>query len=122
MLQTEKFRTKQRLYLSEQTDGTAGHPNTLIMCEVQVINPRVAAAEHMMFDEDKRSPFVKKTKTIVHPVGAAVQARPHPGLKAPPQGFPKFDFLLKITTNSAFNLNSLVAERMHCAAPTTRAR
>ena len=107
MLQTEKFRTKQRLYLSEQTDGTAGHPNTLIMCEVQVINPRVAAAEHMMFDEDKRSPFVKKTKTIVHPVGAAVQARPHPGLKAPPQGFPKFDFLVENHNKQRFQLELL---------------
>jgi hypothetical protein len=41
----------QRLYLSEQTDGSPSHPNTLHVVNADVIQKRVAAAEHMMFNE-----------------------------------------------------------------------
>ncbi|CAA0842097.1 WD-40 repeat-containing protein MSI4 [Striga hermonthica] len=60
------YRNKQRLYLSEQTDHT--QPNTLIIANCEVVKPRVAAESHIAnFNEDARSPFVKKYKTILHP-------------------------------------------------------
>ncbi|TVU35359.1 hypothetical protein EJB05_17245 [Eragrostis curvula] len=57
-------------YLSRQvhvqTDGSM--PNTLVIANCEVVKPRVAAAEHIsQFNEEARSPFVKKYKTIVHP-------------------------------------------------------
>ena len=67
MLERRGYKHKQRLYLSEQTDGSPSHPNTLQIVNVDVILKRVAAAEHMMFDEVGRSAFVKRVKTIVHP-------------------------------------------------------
>uniref|UniRef100_A0A0E0FRZ9 Histone-binding protein RBBP4-like N-terminal domain-containing protein n=1 Tax=Oryza nivara TaxID=4536 RepID=A0A0E0FRZ9_ORYNI len=46
------YKNRQRLYLSEQA----------------IVKPRVAAAEHIsQFNEEARSPFVKKYKTIIHP-------------------------------------------------------
>ncbi|KAK8698509.1 hypothetical protein V6N13_114621 [Hibiscus sabdariffa] len=45
------------------TDGTV--PNTLVIANCEVVKPRVAAAEH--FNDEARSPFVKKYKTIIHP-------------------------------------------------------
>ncbi|AQK97801.1 WD-40 repeat-containing protein MSI4 [Zea mays] len=49
-----------------QTDGSV--PNTLVIANCEVVKPRVAAAEHIsQFNEEARSPFVKKYKTIVHP-------------------------------------------------------
>ncbi|GER37115.1 WD-repeat protein [Striga asiatica] len=66
VLEKGNFRNKQRLYLSEQTDHT--HPNTLIIANCKVVKPRVAAESHIAnFNEDARSPFVKKYKTILHP-------------------------------------------------------
>lgn len=60
------YKNRQRLYLSEQTDGTV--PNTLVIANCDVVKPRVAAAEHIsQFNEEARSPFVKKYKTIIHP-------------------------------------------------------
>ncbi|GJN17903.1 hypothetical protein PR202_gb05011 [Eleusine coracana subsp. coracana] len=65
------YKNRQRLYLSEQasapaTDGSM--PNTLVIANCEVVKPRVAAAEHIsQFNEEARSPFVKKYKTIVHP-------------------------------------------------------
>lgn len=60
------YKNRQRLYLSEQTDGSV--PNTLVIANVEIIKPRVAAAEHIsQFNEEARSPFVKKYKTIIHP-------------------------------------------------------
>lgn len=60
------YKNSQRLYLSEQTDGTV--PNTLVIATCEVVKPRVAAAEHIsQFNEEARSPFVKKFKTIIHP-------------------------------------------------------
>lgn len=60
------YKNRQRLYLSEQTDGSV--PNTLVIANVEVVKSRVAAAEHIaQFNEESRSPFVKKSKTIIHP-------------------------------------------------------
>ncbi|CAL5442853.1 unnamed protein product [Camellia sinensis] len=66
-LEQGKFRNCQRLYLSEQkTDGSV--PNTLVISNCEVVKSRVAAAEHIaQFNEEARSPFVKKYKTIIHP-------------------------------------------------------
>ncbi|KAK4481988.1 hypothetical protein RD792_012904 [Penstemon davidsonii] len=48
------------------TDGSV--PNTLVIANVEVVKARVAAAEHIaQFNEESRSPFVKKSKTIIHP-------------------------------------------------------
>ena len=59
---------KQRLYLSEQTDGSSPtFPNTLTVANVEVVKRRVAAAEHLTFNEEERSAFVKRVKTIIHP-------------------------------------------------------
>ncbi|KAK7271966.1 hypothetical protein RJT34_28275 [Clitoria ternatea] len=60
------YKNRHRLYLSEQTDGSV--PNTLVIANCEVVKPRVAAAEHIaQFNEEARSPFVKKYKTILHP-------------------------------------------------------
>ncbi|KAK4361821.1 hypothetical protein RND71_017062 [Anisodus tanguticus] len=60
------YKNRQRLYLSEQTDGSV--PNTLVIANCEVVKPRVAAAQHIsQFNEEARSPFVKKFKTIIHP-------------------------------------------------------
>ena len=67
VLERGEFKHKQRLYLSEQTDGSATHPNTLVVTNVDVVKRRVAAAEHMIFEEESRSPFVKSWKKIIHP-------------------------------------------------------
>ncbi|KAF6148803.1 hypothetical protein GIB67_038136 [Kingdonia uniflora] len=65
-LEQATYKNRQRLYLSEQTDGSV--PNTLVIANVEVVKPRVAAAEHIsQFNEEARSPFVKKFKTIIHP-------------------------------------------------------
>jgi histone-binding protein RBBP4 len=37
--------TRQRLYLSEQTDGS--EPNRLVLVEVEVQHPRTASADHL---------------------------------------------------------------------------
>ncbi|KVI05888.1 WD40 repeat-containing protein [Cynara cardunculus var. scolymus] len=48
------------------TDGSV--PNTLVIANCEIVKPRVAAAEHIaQFNEEARSPFVKKFKTIIHP-------------------------------------------------------
>ncbi|EPS59609.1 hypothetical protein M569_15196, partial [Genlisea aurea] len=66
VLEKGTYKTKQRLYLSEQTDHT--QPNTLIVANCEVVKPRVAAENHIAnFNEDARSPYVKKYKTILHP-------------------------------------------------------
>ncbi|GMP62884.1 hypothetical protein CsSME_00024813 [Camellia sinensis var. sinensis] len=65
-LEHGKFKNRQRLYLSEQTDGSV--PNTLVIANCDVVKSRVAAAEHIaQFNEEARSPFVRKYKTIIHP-------------------------------------------------------
>lgn len=65
-LEQATYKNRQRLYLSEQTDGSV--PNTLVIANCEVVKPRVAAAEHIsQFNEEARSPFVKKFKTIIHP-------------------------------------------------------
>ncbi|KAK9072032.1 hypothetical protein SSX86_008464 [Deinandra increscens subsp. villosa] len=66
LLDQSKHKNRQRLYLSEQTDGSV--PNTLLIANCEVVKPKVAAAEHIsQFNEEARSPFVKKYKTILHP-------------------------------------------------------
>ncbi|XP_071729453.1 WD-40 repeat-containing protein MSI4-like [Rutidosis leptorrhynchoides] len=66
LLEQSKNKNRQRLYLSEQTDGSV--PNTLVIANCDVVKPKVAAAEHIsQFNEESRSPFVKKYKTIIHP-------------------------------------------------------
>ncbi|XP_073150742.1 WD-40 repeat-containing protein MSI4 [Henckelia pumila] len=66
VLEQGNYKTKQRLYLSEQTDHT--QPNTLIIANCEVVKPRVASENHIAnFNEDARSPYVKKYKTILHP-------------------------------------------------------
>ncbi|CAM8899687.1 hypothetical protein QQ045_012439 [Rhodiola kirilowii] len=66
VLEQGTFKNRQRLYLSEQTDGSV--PNTLVIANCDIVKPRVAAAEHIaQFNEEARSPFVKKYKTIIHP-------------------------------------------------------
>ena len=40
-----KGRTRQRLYLSEQTDGS--EPNRIVLVDVDVLHPRTAAADHL---------------------------------------------------------------------------
>ncbi|XP_039119538.1 WD-40 repeat-containing protein MSI4-like [Dioscorea cayenensis subsp. rotundata] len=65
-LDQAKFKNRQRLYLSEQTDGSV--PNTLVIANCEIVKKRIAAAEHIsQFNEEARSPFVKKFKTIIHP-------------------------------------------------------
>ncbi|OAY36510.1 WD-40 repeat-containing protein MSI4 [Manihot esculenta] len=65
-LEQATYKNRQRLYLSEQTDGSV--PNTLVIANCEVVKPRVAAAEHIaQFNEEARSPFVRKYKTIIHP-------------------------------------------------------
>lgn len=66
LLEQSKNKNRQRLYLSEQTDGSV--PNTLVIANCDVVKPKVAAAENIsQFNEQARSPFVKKYKTIIHP-------------------------------------------------------
>lgn len=71
VLDANPYRTKQRVYLTEQTEGTnaAGKPlaNTILVCQAEVLRPRVAAAEHMIFDEHSKSPILKKEKALWHP-------------------------------------------------------
>ncbi|KVH97951.1 WD-40 repeat-containing protein MSI4-like [Cynara cardunculus var. scolymus] len=65
-LEQATYKSRQRLYLSEQTDGSV--PNTLVIANCEIVKPRVAAAEHIsQFNEEARSPYVKKFKTIIHP-------------------------------------------------------
>ncbi|KAA8523246.1 hypothetical protein F0562_009669 [Nyssa sinensis] len=65
-LEQATYKNRQRLYLSERTDGTV--PNTLVIASCEVVKPRVAAAEHIsQFNEEARSPYIKRYKTILHP-------------------------------------------------------
>ncbi|KAL8102573.1 WD-40 repeat-containing protein MSI4-like [Apium graveolens] len=66
LLEEGNHKNRQRLYLSEQTDGSV--PNTLVIANCDVVKKRVAAGDHIAhFNEESRSPFVKKYKTIIHP-------------------------------------------------------
>ncbi|XP_059634823.1 WD-40 repeat-containing protein MSI4-like [Cornus florida] len=66
MIEQGPQKNRQRLYLSEQTDGSV--PNTLVIANCEVVKSRVASAEHIsQFNEETRSPFVRKHKTIIHP-------------------------------------------------------
>lgn len=60
------YRNRQRLYMSEQTDGSM--PNTLVVATCEVVKPRTAAAKHIsQFNVESKSSFVKKSKAIIHP-------------------------------------------------------
>ncbi|KAK6128021.1 hypothetical protein DH2020_038224 [Rehmannia glutinosa] len=60
------YKNRQRLYLSQGTDGSV--PNTLVIANVEVVKARVAVCLSIFqFNEESRSPFVKKSKTIIHP-------------------------------------------------------
>ncbi|KAK2987545.1 hypothetical protein RJ640_021599, partial [Escallonia rubra] len=75
LLEETNFKNRQRLYLSEQasycllfysTDGSV--PNTLVIANCEVVKRKVAAGDHIAhFNEESRSPFVKKYKTLIHP-------------------------------------------------------
>ncbi|KAL4443046.1 hypothetical protein ABPG77_008537 [Micractinium sp. CCAP 211/92] len=60
-------RTRQRAYLSEQTDGSV--PNLLMAVDVELARPRTATADQLLaFTEHSRSPHVSRpVKTVVHP-------------------------------------------------------
>ena len=59
-------KTKHRVYLSEQTDGSA--PNKLVIGTADVVKIRVAAAESIAsFRDNGPSRFFRITKTIEHP-------------------------------------------------------
>ncbi|KAJ7543049.1 hypothetical protein O6H91_09G023300 [Diphasiastrum complanatum] len=65
-LEQGPYKNLQRLYISEQT--IEKYPNTLVVANCEVVKPRIAAAEHIcQFNEEAKSPFVKKHKTIIHP-------------------------------------------------------
>ncbi|KAK4778431.1 hypothetical protein SAY86_005959 [Trapa natans] len=65
-LEQSTYKNRQRLYISEQTDGSV--PNTLIIATCDVVKHRVTAAEHIsQYNEEAWSPFMKKYKTIIHP-------------------------------------------------------
>ncbi|KAG5595841.1 hypothetical protein H5410_037073 [Solanum commersonii] len=50
------------------TETDKSVPNTLIIANCDVVKPRVAAENHIAnFNEEARSPFVRKYKTIIHP-------------------------------------------------------
>lgn len=66
VLEQGSFKNRQRIYISERTDGSV--PNTLIIANCDIVKPRVAAENHIAnFNEEARSPFVKKYKTLIHP-------------------------------------------------------
>jgi histone-binding protein RBBP4 len=60
-------RSRQRLYWSEQTDGSA--PNTLIAANVDVVLPRCASAESVVraWGDGVSSSTFRKGKTVYHP-------------------------------------------------------
>ncbi|THU59560.1 hypothetical protein C4D60_Mb07t03390 [Musa balbisiana] len=88
-LEQATYKNRQRLYLSEQesaatlqTDGSV--PNTLVIANCEVVKPRVAVVEHIsQFNEEARSPFVKKYKTIIHPGESPDSSTPNSSGKQP---------------------------------------
>ncbi|KAL8160858.1 hypothetical protein V2J09_012347 [Rumex salicifolius] len=59
-------RNLQKSSTSLLTDGSV--PNTLVIANCDIVKARVAASEHIsQFNDESRSPFVKKYKTIIHP-------------------------------------------------------
>ncbi|KAG7669334.1 hypothetical protein Ndes2437B_g05480 [Nannochloris sp. 'desiccata'] len=60
-------RRKQRLYLSDQTDGS--EPNKLVLVTAEVAKPRLSSSEAVSsFSEQARSPHISgPLKTLVHP-------------------------------------------------------
>mmetsp|Transcript_6765 Transcript_6765/g.19508 ORF Transcript_6765/g.19508 Transcript_6765/m.19508 type:complete len:559 (-) Transcript_6765:257-1933(-) len=72
-----KWKTRQLIYLSEQTTGTA--KNTLTIMTADIVKPRVAAGEVIRaFNESNKSPYIKRQQTIYHP-GEVNKIREVPG-------------------------------------------
>lgn len=67
LLEQGPKKNRQRLYLSEQTDGS--EPNRIILVNVDVLHPRTASADHLQgFAEQVKSPHVSKpVKALIHP-------------------------------------------------------
>ena len=72
VVESNEYKTKQRLFLTEQVDDattSSGRtvPNTIVVCQAEILKPRVAPAEAMVFDEFAKSPVLKKERTLAHP-------------------------------------------------------
>ena len=67
---SEKYKSRQKIYLSEQTDPSYGalDTNKLLVGHADVVKPRVATGDSLSkFHEKNRSPFIKIKKCIYHP-------------------------------------------------------
>jgi histone-binding protein RBBP4 len=75
-------RHRQRLYLSEQTDGS--EPNKLVVVTADIARPRVSTAEAVStWSEQARSPHISAPyKTLVHPgeVNKLLDVPQHPSI------------------------------------------
>ncbi|DBA66351.1 TPA: hypothetical protein ACH3X2_002340 [Trebouxia sp. C0005] len=66
VVEQHTFKRKQRLYLSEQTDGS--EPNKLVIMNADVVKPRVASADVIQkFNPNNKNALIKQYKTIYHP-------------------------------------------------------
>ena len=72
VVESNGFKTKQRLFLTEQVDDATtpsgrAVSNTILVCQAEILKPRVAPAEAMIFDEYAKSPVLKKERALAHP-------------------------------------------------------
>jgi len=68
VLDANAFKTKQRVFLTEQTDvDDTKAPNTIVICQCDVLKARVSTAEAMVFDEHEKSPTLRKERSVAHP-------------------------------------------------------
>ncbi|KAL3137237.1 hypothetical protein ABBQ32_006786 [Trebouxia sp. C0010 RCD-2024] len=66
IVEQHTYKQKQRLYLSEQTDGS--EPNKLVIMNADVVKPRVASADVIQkFNPNNKNALIKQYKTIYHP-------------------------------------------------------
>ena len=76
------LRRKQRLYLSDQTDGT--EPNKLVLVTADIAKPRLSTSEAVSsWGEQAKSPYVSNPlKTLVHPgeVNKLLDIPQHPSI------------------------------------------
>ncbi|XP_074276354.1 WD-40 repeat-containing protein MSI4-like isoform X2 [Silene latifolia] len=63
LIEEETYKNQQRLYLLEQTDGSV--PNTLVIANVEVVKPRVAASEHISKGEVPSQGYLKKDTVCI---------------------------------------------------------
>ncbi|WIA34025.1 hypothetical protein OEZ86_012406 [Tetradesmus obliquus] len=67
-LEDHTFRTKYRMYISEQTNPADVEPPKLLVADVDLVKPRVASTEAIAtWNELSRCPYIKEAKTLVHP-------------------------------------------------------